>query len=354
MEQKLLEIMEEKGWDGFYICKPQNVRYISGYTGGDSYLLITKEKFFFITDPRYTEQASMECPGYELVEWRSRGHFPEGAAAGIAEERGLKSIAFEEDYITYARYKALRDNCRAELVPTVDVIEELRSIKSEKELSYQRAACDISCRAFERILQDIRVGITEKELAALLSYYMVAEGADTQPYGNILISGARTSLLHGIPSNKAIEYGDFVLMDFGCQYKGYMSDMTRTVVVGKASAKQREVYDLEYKMVQESLKVMKAGTSVKDVYAASIKPIEGTEYFNYHYQGIGHGIGLFVHEIPFIRPGNGYVYKENQITTIEPGIYIPGWGGVRIEDQVIITKDGNENLITVPKELIEL
>jgi Xaa-Pro aminopeptidase len=296
----------------------------------------------------------MECPDYELIEWRSRWTSPEDAAAGIASARKLKSIAFEEDYITYGRYKGLRDGCSAELVPTVNIIEELRSIKNEKELSYQRAACDISCRAFERILQDIRVGITEKELAALLSYYMVAEGADTQPYGNILISGARTSLLHGIPSSKAVEYGDFVLMDYGCQYNGYMSDMTRTVVVGKASEKQRQVYDLEYKMVQESLKAMKSGAAVKDVYSASIKPIEGTEYFNYHYQGIGHGIGLFVHELPFIGPRHEYVFKENQVTTIEPGIYIPGWGGVRIEDQVVITKDGYENLVTAPKELIEL
>lgn len=354
MEQKLLEIMEKKRWEGFFICKPQNVRYISGYTGADSFLLVTREKLFFITDPRYTEQASLECLGYELIEWRSKGHSPEEAVARIALERRLKSIAFEEDYITYVRYKALKDGCKAELVPTANVIEEIRSIKSERELECQRAACDISCRAFERILQDIRVGITEKELAALLSYYMVAEGADTKPYGNILLSGARTSLLHGIPSSKAIEYGDFVLMDYGCQYNGYMSDMTRTVVVGKASAKQRQVYDLEFKMVEESLKAMKAGVAVKDVYAASIKPLEGTEYFNYHYQGIGHGIGLLVHEIPFIGPRHEYVLKKNQVTTIEPGIYIPGWGGVRIEDQVVITGDGYENLITAPKELIEL
>ena len=354
MEQRLLEIMEKRGWDGFYICKHQSVRYVSGYTGDDSFLLITKEKRYFITDPRYTEQALMECPGYELVEWRRRGCSPEESAAAIALENNLKSIAFEEDYITYIRYKDLRNGCSAELVPTTNIIEDLRSIKSEKELYYQRAACDISCRAFEKIIQDIRVGITEKELAALLSYYMVIEGADTQPYGNILISGVRTSLLHGKPSSKAIEYGDFVLMDYGCQYNGYMSDMTRTVVVGKASAKQREVYDLEYRMVQESLKAIKEGVRVKDVYAASIMPIEGTEYFEYHYHGIGHGIGLFVHEIPFIGPRHEYVLKENQVVTIEPGIYIPGWGGVRIEDQVIITKDGYENLVSAPKELIEL
>lgn len=132
-------------------------------------------------------------------------------------------------------------------------METFRSIKTPQEIEYLRAACEISCRAFEHILGDIRVGVTEKELAAKLSAYMVMEGADTQPYGNILISGARTSLLHGIPSGKAIEYGDFVLMDFGCQFNGYLSDMTRTVVVGRPTDKQREVYELEKRMLEDSL-----------------------------------------------------------------------------------------------------
>ncbi len=183
---------------------------------------------------------------------------------------------------------------------------------------------------------------------------MVYEGADTQPYGNILISGARTSLLHGIPSSKAVEYGDFVLMDFGCQYKGYLSDMTRTVVVGKADARQREVYALEKRMVEDSEALMCAGVALKDVYEASLAGIRDTEYVQYHYTGIGHGIGLFVHEVPFMAPDAEGVLEAGNVVTIEPGLYIPGWGGVRIEDQGLVGPGGFDNFVTVTHELIEL
>ena len=272
-------------------------------------------------------------------------------AKALAQKEQLKTVGFEGDFLTYSAYADLAG--AAELVDAKGVIEEFRSVKTEREIAYQRAACEISSRAFERIIKDIRVGVTEKELAAKLSMYMVMEGADTQPYGNILISGARTSLLHGIPSSKAVEYGDFVLMDYGCQVNGYMSDMTRTVVVGRATEKQKEVYRLEQEMVANCEAVMKAGANVRDVYAASSAPIENTEYYQYHYNGIGHGVGLFVHEVPFMGPRDVYL-KENQVVTVEPGIYIPGWGGVRIEDQVLVTKDGVENLVTATKELIEL
>ena len=217
-----------------------------------------------------------------------------------------------------------------------------------------RISCDIASRAYEKIQKDIRVGITEKELAARLSLYMVLEGADTQPYGNILISGARTSLLHGIPSQKAIEYGDLVLMDYGCQYHGYLSDMTRTLVVGRATPKQKEVYKIEQQMVAAVEGFLKDGVSASDAYYESTKIIEGTEYFPYHYTGIGHGVGMFVHEIPFMSPVSKNIVHANNVMTVEPGIYIPGWGGIRIEDQLLITETGNENLISATKELIEL
>jgi Xaa-Pro aminopeptidase len=217
-----------------------------------------------------------------------------------------------------------------------------------------RVACQIADRAFERIIKDIKIGITEKELASKLSHYMVMEGADTKPYGNILISGKRTSLLHGIPSSKSIEYGDFVLMDYGCGYNGYLSDMTRTVVVGKATQEQKKIYSLETKMLEDSKIAMIPGAKATDVYEASIQAIKDTEYFKYHYSGIGHGIGLFVHEIPFMGPRSKEVLKENNVITIEPGIYIPNWGGVRIEDQILITNNGNECLTNSIRELLEL
>lgn len=339
--------------DAIFLMKVANVRWASGFKGADSYLLATPERAFLITDPRYTEQAEIECPDITVVNWRAKGGIVK-TAAEIIKECKLRRVAFEDDALTYQLYSALSKETEAELIPAAGEIEKLRSIKTAEEIQYLRAACDIACRAFYRILDDIRVGVTEKELAAKLSAYMVFEGADTQPYGNILISGPNTSLLHGIPSDRALRYGDFVLMDYGCQFNGYMSDMTRTVVVGKATDEQKRVYALEKQMIEDSLAVMKAGADTGEVYRASIKAIENTEYFKYHYTGVGHGIGLFVHEHPFINPAGGSVYMPNTVTTIEPGLYIPGWGGVRIEDQVIIKEDGNENLISVPHELIEV
>ena len=354
LNERILPWFKTGKADAIFLTKQPNVRWTTGFQGADSCALITANGGYLITDPRYTEQAELECPDVNLVNWREKGGSMMKAVAGILKEQGLKSLAFEEDALSYQRYSELKSATDAELVPTLDVVETLRAIKTPEEIRYLRAACDISCRAFWRILEDIRVGVTEKELAAKLSAYMVLEGADTQPYGNILISGPNTSLLHGIPSERALQYGDFVLMDYGCQFHGYMSDMTRTVVVGKADEKQREVYELEKRMVEDSIAVMKPGNTAGDVYEASIRAIKDTEYMQYHYSGIGHGIGLFVHEQPFMRPKSDYVFQKNLVTTIEPGLYIPGWGGVRIEDQILFTENGNENLISVPHDLIEV
>lgn len=353
MLSKLIRYLDENKIDGFFVSRPQNVRYISDYTGEDSYLFITEKKCFFITDPRYTEQAGYECPEYEIVNWKIRGGSVANTVRLIVEELSLTNFAFEGDFVNYNMYSELK-KINAEAMPVGGVIEKFRSIKTTKEIRNLRVACEIADRAFDRVIKDIRVGVTEKELASKLSYYMVMEGADTKPYGNILISGKRTSLLHGIPSNKTIEYGDFVLLDYGCGFNGYLSDMTRTVVVGKATEEQRKVYNLEKKMVEDATKAMLPNTPAKTVYDASIQAVKDTEYFQYHYNGIGHGIGLFVHEIPFIGPKSTETLQENNVITIEPGIYIPNWGGVRIEDQILITKDGNESLTNSRRDLIEL
>ena len=354
LNERILPWFEKGEAEAIFLTKQPNVRWSTGFKGADSCALITAKGGFLITDPRYTEQVELECPDITLVNWRAVGGSMMKAAAHVLKEQGLHSVAFEADALSYQRYSELKAETEAELVPTTNVVENLRSVKTPEEISYLRAACDISCRAFWRILDAIRVGVTEKELAAKLSAYMVLEGADTQPYGNILISGPNTSLLHGIPSDRALQYGDFVLMDYGCQFHGYMSDMTRTVVVGKADAKQREVYELEKRMIEDSLAVMKAGAIPSEVYEASIRAIKDTEYFPYHYKGIGHGIGLFVHELPFMGPDGTSALQPDTVVTIEPGLYIPGWGGVRIEDQVLLTENGNENFISVPHDLIEV
>lgn len=352
--ERIREYLGKNGIDGFFISEPVNVKYVSGYTGDDSCLFLTGDKKYIITDPRYTEQISMECPDYTIVEWRAEyGSIP-GAAAGLAKKENVKTLGFEEGHLVVGFYQKLQEKYDGELKGISGVVEEMRSHKTPQEITYLKAACDIASRAFERIIKDIRVGVTEKELAANLSRYMVLEGADTQPYGNILISGARTSLLHGIPSSRALEYGDLVLMDYGCQFQGYLSDMTRTVVVGKASDRQKEVYRLEQQMVEDTERVLRAGTTTVQAYEASVKAIRNTEYFPYHYSGIGHGVGLFVHEMPFMGPRAECVLQAGTVLTVEPGIYIPGWGGIRIEDQVLITEDGMENMISATKELLEL
>ena len=353
MEQ-LLAYMQKEHLDGMFISRPVNVKYVSHYTGEDSWLFITEQEKFFLTDPRYTEQVSYECPDYTILNWRDVYGSIGKALAFAAGKVGAKTNGFEASHLTVDQFKDLQSQVEAELVPADGIIEEFRSIKKPEEIECLRISCDIASRAYEKIQKDIRVGITEKELAARLSLYMVMEGADTQPYGNILISGARTSLLHGIPSQKAIEYGDLVLMDYGCQYHGYLSDMTRTLVVGRATPKQKEVYKIEQQMVAAVENYLKDGVSASDAYYESTKIIEGTEYFQYHYTGIGHGVGMFVHEIPFMSPVSKNIIHANNVMTVEPGIYIPGWGGIRIEDQLLITETGNENLISATKELIEL
>jgi Xaa-Pro aminopeptidase len=353
MLTNLIDYMKEHNIDGFFVSKNMNVRYISKYTSDDAFLLITEKENYLITDPRYTEQAQLECPHYRIINWREEWKSVADAVKSIIKSLNIRNFAFEGDAVNYNMYSEF-STASAKVIPLTGVIEEFRAVKTPEEIHNLRVACQIADRAFDRIIKDIRIGITEKELASKLSHYMVMEGADTKPYGNILISGRRTSLLHGIPSNKVVEYGDFVLMDYGCGFNGYLSDMTRTVVAGKATPEQKEVYALEQKMVEDSKKVMKAGALVSDVYEASVEAIKNTKYFPYHYKGVGHGIGMFVHEIPFMGPKSDEVLKVNNVITIEPGIYIPNWGGVRIEDQILITKDGNESLTGSSRDLIEL
>lgn len=353
-ETKIQTFLAEQHLDAFFIAKRVNVRFASGWTGDDSYILLTQKNQYFLTDPRYTEQANLEIPDYNIINWRLPGKTVGDTVAQLVQENNLKTIAFESDYLNFDMYDDFREKSNVELIKAGGIIDKMRIIKTPAEIQNMRIACDISCRAFERILKDIHVGVTEKELAAKLSLYMVEEGADTQPYGNILISGARTSLLHGIPSKKAIEYGDFVLMDYGCQYNGYLSDMTRTVVVGKATAKQREVYEYEKRSLEACEEIMQAGVSAKEFYPKSLEPLKGTNYADYTYANIGHSIGLFVHELPYLSTQFNDILEENTVITIEPGIYLPNWGGIRIEDQVLVKKGGFENMISTPHDLIEL
>ena len=357
-ESKVFQYMEENKLDAFFISDPTNIKYVSGFGASDGaqwLLFISNGKKYFITDLRYTEDAAAECPDYEVVVWRLPGKVVADTVRDLLKDEGCKNVAFEAEEFSYDFYKSFDEKVEAEKVETYDVISNMRMLNSEEEIAYQRQACEISCRALDMLLPEIQPGVTEKELAAKLSLYMVMNGADTMPYGNILLSGARTSMLHGVPTEKAIQYGDFVLMDFGCQVHGYMSDMTRTVVVGKATPKQKDVYNTVKKAFDACCAITKAGTVGHDIFQIQHGIVHATPYAGYEYNNIGHGIGLFVHEGPFDSVTDYTPFPVNHVRTIEPGIYIPGWGGVRIEDQILITENGYETLTDdFTKELIEL
>lgn len=339
--------------DAIFLKKWENVRWASGFRGTDSCLLYTSERAFLITDPRYTEQAAAECPEITIIDWKQRGSIAR-AVADITDELNIKRLAFEDDAMPYRLYADLCTETGCELFHAGDNVDRLRIVKTQEEIDCLREACGIACRAFYRIIDDIRPGVTEKDLAARLAAYMVFEGADSQQSGYMVVSGPNSSMLHGIPSDRPLEYGDLVLMDYGCRFNGYISDMTRTVVLGHATGEQRKVHSLVKQMLEDSIAVMKAGVKTEEIYAAAVGCIKDTGYFKYHYTGMGHGVGLFVHEQPLITPKGSSIYEPNTVTTIEPGLYIPGWGGIRIEDQVVIKENGNENLISVPHEMIEV
>ncbi len=339
----------------FLVSRPVNVKYVSGYTGEDSYLLLTSDKKYFITDPRYTEQVSYECPDFEIVEWRENYGSVPAAAGGLAAKDGLKSLAFEADHLVVDFYRKIEEKTSAELVPCEGVVEELRSYKTPQEIEYLRAACEIASRAYERIQKDIRPGITEKELAANLSRYMVLEGSDTMPYGNILISGARTSLLHGIPSEKAVEYGDLVLMDYGCQYHGYLSDMTRTLVVGEPDEKLKEAYELVRRANEEAEELVQEGAWIPDIDKKARDVLDEKGYAETLINRLGHGIGYTIHEAPDIKQSDRRKLERGMAFSIEPGIYIGGDFGIRIEDIVIVNENGEREILNKStKELIIL
>lgn len=352
-EEKLVSYLEKENIDAYYIHNAVNVRYICRYSGGDAYLLILKEKFYLLTDPRCLEHAQSECPEYECIDWRPYGSIAK-CLGYLTEKEQIRSLAVEAEHMSYNMYEEVSSVCRSEIIPLSGVLESFQAVEEKEELDCIRAACEISQRALMKLYDDIRPGITEKELEARLTMYMAVEDADVKSSANIVLSGARTSMLHGIPSMKAVEYGDLVLMDFGCKYHGYTADITRTVVAGKATEKQKEIYRLVLEISEACISQMKAGVRAQELHRTAMDRIKGTGYEQYFYQSFGHGIGLFVHQQPFVAAHSEDILEENTVMTMEPGIYIPGWGGIRIEDDLLIQKDNCIDLIHLDRQLTEL
>ncbi|WP_210365898.1 aminopeptidase P family protein [Bacillus sp. REN3] len=347
--RKLRESFESLGIDGMLITSEFNRRYMSGFTGTSGMILISNEKALFITDFRYTEQAAKQCEGFEVVLQKGQAHEEVAAQAQLL---GIKKLGFEEEHVTFAAYKEFDQSIDAEMVPVSGEIEKLRLIKTDSEIKILKEAAAIADAAFTHILEFIRPGRTELEVSNELEFFMRKQGATSSSFDIIVASGYRSALPHGVASDKVIEKGEFITLDYGAYYKGYVSDITRTVSIGNPSGKLKEIYDIVLEAQLRGMAGIKPGMTGKEADALTRNFITEKGYGEYFGHSTGHGIGLEVHEGPSLSFRSDTVLEPGMVVTVEPGIYIAGLGGVRIEDDTVITLDHNESLTHSTKELI--
>ncbi len=341
--------MSEAGVDALYVNHKENIRYFSGRKGDDCALYFTQDSAYIITDFRYREMAMEMSDSFEYVE--TTGEY---TTLDFLKSRGEKVLGVEKDYLPLGDYLNFCELPGKEIKPVSGLIEDLRMIKTEDEIEATRKAAAIADKALLYMLDYLKPGISEKRAAAELEFAMKCEGADDLSFDTILVSGAGTSKPHGVPSDKLIEAGDFVTMDFGALYDGYHSDMTRTVAIGSASDEMKKIYDIVYKAQTNCCAKLKAGMTGIEGDALARDIIEEAGYGEFFGHGTGHSTGLEIHESPRLSRLWKGVLQPNMFITIEPGIYLPGKFGVRIEDLALIKADGIMNLCTSPKELIIL
>lgn len=337
------------------LTSPQNMCYFSGFSGGEGVVLIFKDSAYILTDSRYTGIAKEEAlPDFDVIEFNAKSPLRDIILEKLNDNR-TKYIVYEDEYITsaaYNNYKAYFNDY--EFIPKSSCIDRLRMIKTEEELALIASAEQIGVDAFNYVCGLIKPGVSEREIAAELEYYMKKSGADGTSFDTIVLSAERTALPHGMPSDRKFESGEFVLMDFGCKYKGYCSDMTRTVSIGKPDNKMREIYSVVKEAQQIGLDTIKAGIYGSEADKAAREYIEKCGFGEYFGHSLGHGVGLMIHELPNLSPKSDIVLEENMIVSCEPGIYIYDFVGVRIEDLVCVKSGGIKNLTNLTKELIVL
>ena len=351
--KRVQELLQKLSIGAVLISNGNNMRYISGFAGETGYLYISEKRHAVITDFRYTIQAEIEAEGYEIITITNGGY--EEAINEILRAEGINRLGFEAEEMIFANYNRLKEKLIVEeLVPLGHEITTMRRIKTPKELEYIKKAEAIGDQVFTEILTFIKPGMTELEIAARIEYLLKMNGAGASSFPTIVASGINSSKPHAVPSWKKIELGDFLTMDFGCVYEGYCSDMTRTIVIGKATDKQKEIYNTVLKAQIAALEFIKAGYQGKEIDKVARDIIYGAGYEGCFGHGLGHSVGLHIHENPRLSPLEDEIILAGMTETVEPGIYIKGFGGVRIEDLVVVTENGCENFTFSDKNLIEL
>ncbi|MBN1805688.1 MAG: aminopeptidase P family protein [Sedimentisphaerales bacterium] len=327
--------LSNRGIDCLIVTRPANVTYTTGFLGDDSWAVITRNKVYFLTDSRYTEQARSECEDCTIIERADL--MPKAAGKLIEKLKSMKSVSVEGT-VSLAVFKALKKHVKVRIKSAEGIIETVRSVKDITEIKTIEFAASISYEALKKTLRYIKPGITESELAGMLDFQIRKLGA-TNSFETIVAFGANGSRPHHQPGKRKLKQRDTVLIDFGARYKGYCSDITRCFVIGGERAFYKKVYDVVEQAQAAAIKIIKAGVKMKDVDSAARAVIQNNGLPVYGH-GSGHGVGLEIHELPFLKVESKGILEAGQVITIEPGIYMPGRLGVRIEDDVLVTKDG--------------
>lgn len=349
---RLREAMRKRDLESLFITNRVNLRYITGFTGSSGYAWITCDHAILLTDFRYVTQALEQAPHFKVVE---HGKKMTDTLQQILSENNICRLGIEQNHVsfaTYSRYQSALEGI--ELVPVSNSIENLRMIKEEEELAIMREAAQLVDRTFTHIIPFIKRGVSEQDLALELEWFMRKHGATSSSFDTIVASGERSAWPHGVASPRIIQGNEWITFDFGAFYNGYCSDMTRTVIMGKPTDKHCEIYNIVLEAQLNTLEHIRPNMTGCEVDALARDIIKGYGYGDQFGHSTGHGLGMEVHEYPTLAFDSDTVLEPGMTITVEPGIYIPGFGGVRIEDDIVITADGIEILTKSTKQLLVL
>jgi len=349
---RLRSVMREKGIDAAILKSVTAIRYFSGFTSVDASVLVTAHKCYLLTDFRYTIQAKAQSGDCcEIMEVAGAAH--NEAIKKIIADENVQTLGFEEDYVSFAAYQVYQ-TFGAELVPFAKELHHLRIIKSQEEIDCLQKAQSIADAAFEELLKVVRPGMTERRVAAELEYICAKLGSEGPSFETIVGSGPNGAMCHAVPGDRELQEGDLVVVDYGCLYNGYHSDMTRTFAVGPVDPFAEEIYNIVREAQKRALDALKPGMTGKELDAIARDYIKEKGYGECFGHSLGHGFGLLIHEAPYASAAGETVFEEGMTITVEPGIYIEDKFGVRIEDCCVVTKDGKLDLVHATKELMHI
>lgn len=345
---QLKKQLQEYRLDSFLVTSPTNIYYLSGFTGDEGLLLVTENETYLISDQRFEIELNEQKNAIPVI---TRNYLE--SACEILKKENLVALGFEES-ISYQMYDQLDELSPADIVPTENVIESLRAIKSSTEIQKIQQAIQIAQLGFEFFLDHLNQGLSERQLANQLDYFMKTKDATKASFDTIIASGQNTLAPHSTVSKRKIQVNELVLLDFGYYYQNYTFDITRTVYVGKASSKVRELYQIVLEALNETTEILKPGLQIAQIYQQTINVFKKYQLEQYFTHGIGHGIGLSIHELPALGSQSDEQLKSGEVITIEPGLYVPEIGGIRIENDILITNDGFKNLSGFATKFIEI